>query len=208
MESSAHNDHDLPRQNHLRRNARLRRARSDLPSTSVAILNTGMAAEDKSTRLKSSMTIAFIRPLGGFGARRPRTAQVRSFLHWKPQRTRKRTRRGYLHLHLRGAGIRCLLVPAQCPRTAHRERTAVLPNRNPSSLIAVALGAVFFDVGRATGIGPSATPPALLTATPPSLCSSFIVFFELFCVLADKKPTNRHPRSPDRNSPLPSPQPL
>ena len=31
----------------------------------MAILNTGMAAEDKSTRLKSSMTIAFIRPLGG-----------------------------------------------------------------------------------------------------------------------------------------------
>ena len=131
MESSAHNDHDLPRQNHLRRNARLRRARSDLPSTSVAILNTGMAAEDKSTRLKSSMTIAFIRPLGGFGARRPRTAQVRSFLHWKPQRTRKRTRRGYLHLYLCGAGILYLPAPAQCSRTAHRERTAVLPDWNP-----------------------------------------------------------------------------
>ena len=34
-------------------------------------------------------------------------------------------RRGYLHHHLRGAGSLYLPAPAQCPWTAHRERTAI-----------------------------------------------------------------------------------
>ena len=45
-----------------------------------------------------------------------------AFLHWKPQRTRKRTRRGCLHHHLPSAGSLHLSAAAQRSGSANRPR--------------------------------------------------------------------------------------